>query len=183
MSTAKMKLIIDEKQDATEVATAEYIIASLIDSAGSKDNLLRVLQESVSDAFALAIDDDETVDDLESCELSFIGTRSAKNMLKRLSLPRFSTHRKKTLTERQELLLDTIVNGISMDVKFTMADSWMIPEKIIGNWCLLIQADRYTLETKIGIVKTNIRRVRASRNQDKKTSLNAFGRNAIFWID
>jgi hypothetical protein len=79
-------------------------------------------------------------------------------------------------------ILDLVIDGIDVDVKNTVGISWMIPLEAVGKICFLFRENDKKATCDIGLVKCRPEYLRPSRNQDKKTSLSAFGMKHIYWI-
>ena len=79
-------------------------------------------------------------------------------------------------------VLDLLVDGEEVDVKFTMGATWMIPREARGRMLLLVAADEIRSRCWMGLVVANPPYLRAGENQDLKTSLSAAGWAHIRWL-
>lgn len=79
--------------------------------------------------------------------------------------------------------LDYLVAGEEVDAKWSMrSGGWMIPTEAVGELCLCLTADDAKSTFSVGLVRAEDRRLRASKNQDKKRRLNDVGLSAIRWL-
>jgi Restriction endonuclease NaeI len=77
--------------------------------------------------------------------------------------------------------LDTIVDGIEVDIKNTIGDNWMIPHEAVGELCLLTLINEPTRTYSLGLVRAYDHLLNKP-NQDGKRSFSTKGKETIRWI-
>lgn len=80
------------------------------------------------------------------------------------------------------VILDFRIAGNEVDCKFSHTGAWMLPMESFDQLILVLKADDQTSTWSVGIVRVTEENRRTSENRDKKTGLNAFGRERIAWI-
>lgn len=69
--------------------------------------------------------------------------------------------------------LDTVVDGIPIDIKNTVRDSWMIPREAQCRICVLLRIDNTRSRFSAYIMRTHKTMLRPGKNQDSKRSITA----------
>src|SRR5580692_3253179 len=77
--------------------------------------------------------------------------------------------------------LDTLVDGIEVDIKNTIGDNWMIPHEAVGELCLLTLINEPDQTYSLGLVRAYDELLNKP-NQDGKRSLSTTGKATIRWI-
>jgi hypothetical protein len=113
------------------------------------------------------------IEQLSKNEKTHIGTMFELFLLKYLDLEK----------DESPTGLDTIIDGIRVDIKFTIGDNWMIPIEAVDEVVVLAQADDATSDFKIGVIRAADSVLNAGGNRDKKRSFSSAGRRAIHWLD
>ena len=83
--------------------------------------------------------------------------------------------------DRRGERLDTTVEGVEVDIKNTVGETWMIPPEAVNKICLLSAIDETSQKYSIGLIRAN-ESILTKPNQDKKRSLSSRGRSMIRWI-
>jgi Restriction endonuclease NaeI len=104
--------------------------------------------------------------ELEKTEKTYIGTKVEIVVRTLLGLERGP-------------VLDLEIEGLPVDIKWAMNSSWQIPREAIGQICLCIGGLRKLTQFQVGVVRCNEDRLNLGKNQDKKTTLSAAGREAM----
>ena len=137
-------------------------------------NIETVIGDAISDSITYVLDGENSLDVLEACEKTIIGVKVEKRLLQRLGLP--------TKRDNPRMKLDTVFNGINLDIKFTMRNNWMIPPEARGEWCLLIQADTNNNTFSAGFLCMDEHNLTKGGNRDGKVSVNKSGKSKIGWL-
>jgi hypothetical protein len=80
------------------------------------------------------------------------------------------------------IVLDLDLNGIEVDVKFTIAKNWAIPKEAVGRLCLLIKADDRTSRFSAGVLRCGYpdpKHLNDGVNRDGKRTVSGLGRSEI----
>jgi hypothetical protein len=77
---------------------------------------------------------------------------------------------------------DTEINGVGIDVKWSITESWMIPQEAVGEPCLLLSADDARSVFSLGILRADQAVLNTGSNQDKKRAISAAGKKHIIWV-
>ena len=77
--------------------------------------------------------------------------------------------------------LDTLVDGIEVDIKNTIGDNWMIPHEAVGELCLLTLINEPARTYSLGLVRAHDDLLNKP-NQDGKRSFSTKGKVTIRWI-
>ncbi|MCM3288949.1 hypothetical protein M3661_02210 [Paenibacillus sp. MER 180] len=106
---------------------------------------------------------------LDKTEKTYIGTRVQHMLQHELELP-------------YGKVMDALIEGIEVDVKFTINKNWTIPLEADGHICLLISADDDKSIFRVGCLRITSEVLNKGRNRDSKRSINSLGRNSISWL-
>jgi hypothetical protein len=79
-------------------------------------------------------------------------------------------------------ILDLTIDGLDVDVKNTLGDTWMIPREAVGKPCILVASDETKNTCFFGIFVAHLDNLTAGMNQDQKRSVSAAGFSNIHWI-
>lgn len=131
-----------------------------------------VLQGTINDVLILTRAD--SLDELEPVEKTMIGIAFEKRLLYELGLP--------TKRERRSMKLDTEINGIPLDIKFSISQSVMIPRECVNQWILMVMAKMQGQTYSVGIIKAKERFLTKGGNRDGKVTISKFGKNHIEWM-
>ena len=79
--------------------------------------------------------------------------------------------------------LDFCIAGLEVDCKYSQrVGGWMIPPEAHGEICMVLWASDDESAWKMGVVRAVPELLGGGRNRDLKTTLNAAGREAVYWI-
>lgn len=107
--------------------------------------------------------------DLEKVEKTFIGTQVEIVVRRFLRL--------------EKGLLDTVILGHDVDIKFTTVDNWMIPQEAYGHPCLVIAADEERSLCYVGLILIRPAILHGGDgNRDTKRGITAEGFANILWL-
>lgn len=151
------------------------LIDALVSLDQGKEQFVTSVGGIIRDAIDFVLDGEQTLDELEACEKTFIGTKVEKRFLKRFNLPSKRKNDKATK-------LDTVIDGFDVDLKFTLHKNWMIPPEAVGHWCLLIQVDDRGNTFSLGVLRMDEDRLTNGGNRDGKRSVNKIGKQKIIWL-
>lgn len=111
-----------------------------------------------------------SIDQLQTSEKTYIGNRIEHELLHQWGLAKEGT-------------LDCIIEGIAVDIKFSLKTSWMIPPEAINQLCVIVSADDKTSLYKYGLLRARPEFLgQGEGNRDSKLGITALGRNQIHWI-
>lgn len=110
-----------------------------------------------------------SVDDCEKTEKTYIGTKVEILFRNYLGV-------------RKGAILDLMVDGEEVDVKFTIGGTWMIPQEAMGHLCALLTGNDDTETCSLGLIRISDAVLTEGSNQDKKRSISAAGKQQIFWL-
>lgn len=79
-------------------------------------------------------------------------------------------------------VLDLLVDGTEVDIKHSIARSWMIPREAIGRVCLLITEHEQRGHFSLGLLMCRPANLRIAANQDRKVGVSAEGLARAHWI-
>lgn len=106
--------------------------------------------------------------ELEKTEKTYLGTRVEILMRARMQVPKG--------------VLDFIIGGENVDMKFTITGNWMIPQEAVGHACLLAALDEQNSRCFLGIFYADPANLTGGANRDGKKSVSAFGSTQILWL-
>ncbi len=109
-------------------------------------------------------------DDLVNVEKTFIGLRLEHVIRDMIDVP--------------SGLRDLVIDGMDVDVKNTVRDTWTIPPETYRDEepCILIRSNETTLRCWLGVIFARDAYLTSGANRDGKRSISASGRDNILWI-
>jgi hypothetical protein len=111
-----------------------------------------------------------SIDQLQTSEKVYIGNRVEHELLHQWEL-------------EKEGLLDTHIEGIAVDVKFSIGKSWMIPPEAVGHLCIIVSANDERSVFCLGLFRVRQSHLGSGKgNRDGKRSINKLGKQAIRWL-
>lgn len=108
------------------------------------------------------------MDDLEPNEKAVLGIKVEAALRYFLDFPRGK--------------LDFRIGSHDVDVKFSIATSWMIPPEAVGHACILCSADDRNSRYSFGIGFATEDNLTAKGNRDQKKGFSAAGKARIVWL-
>lgn len=165
----------DESDEVTALPDVERIKTALFSCAPTSDRFLKETAHVIHEATTYVLDGEPSLDELEACEKTYIGTKVEKRFLKHWGLP----SKRKGVVHK----LDTVIDGIDVDIKFSISakGSWMIPPEARGKWCLLISM-QWPTTYSIGLLKMESENLTKGANRDRKVSISSDGKSRIDWL-
>ena len=109
-----------------------------------------------------------SLDECEKTEKTYLGTKVEILIRDYLGFPKG--------------LLDLEVDGLDVDVKNTMRDTWMIPREAVGKACILMLENETTGRCSVGVLVCHRHNLTSGTNQDGKASVSSAGKLNIHWI-
>ncbi|SED17517.1 NaeI family type II restriction endonuclease [Rhodobacter sp. 24-YEA-8] len=106
--------------------------------------------------------------ELEKTEKTYLGTRVEILMRARMQVPKG--------------VLDFMIGGENVDMKFTITGNWMIPQEAVGHACLLAALDEQNSRCFLGLMYADPANLTGGANRDGKKSVSAFGATQILWL-
>jgi hypothetical protein len=106
--------------------------------------------------------------ELEKTEKTYIGTKIEILVRNYFRLPKG--------------ILDLKIEGMDVDVKNTLGNTWMIPREAVGKPCILVASDEDRHICFFGIMIAHLHHLTAGLNQDQKRSVARVGFAAIHWL-
>lgn len=151
-------------------------LAAIRDDLCQRANGLKAIQSDIPpllrEAIDIVIDTPRTgrrsYDELEKTEKTYIGTRVEILVRSYFQLPKGA--------------LDVMILDQDADVKFTIANNWMIPREAVGAPCLLLAADEQRALCFFGIFYADLAYLTAGANQDMKRQISSKGFANIMWL-
>ena len=111
-----------------------------------------------------------SIDQLQASEKTYIGNRVEHELLYQWGL-------------MKEGDLDCIIEGLCVDVKFSLGTSWMIPPEAIDQLCIIVTADDSASKYSYGLFRAKRDYLAGGAgNRDGKRGITAAGRTHIDWI-
>jgi hypothetical protein len=148
------------------------IEAALLAKAGGLDRLTAKLPVLIRQAIDEVIDAPRTgrvhAQELEKTEKTYIGTKVEILVRNFFHLP--------------QGILDLRIDGLDVDVKNTLGQTWMIPREAAGKPCILVASDEVRHSCYFGILIAHLTNLTSGLNQDQKQSVSAIGFSNIHWI-
>lgn len=105
----------------------------------------------------------------EKTEKTYLGTKIEILLRAALNLPKGK-------------ILDLSIDDIEVDIKHSIARSWMIPREAIGRVCLLITENEQKGLFSLGLLMCRPENLRFAVNQDSKAGVSAEGITRAHWI-
>lgn len=110
------------------------------------------------------------IDELESTEKTYLGTRVELELRNFLDLQRGPK-------------LDLDILGVDVDVKNTTASNWMIPSEAVGHPCLVVAIDEKRALFFVGLIFAHSDHLTQGKNKDGKGTVSSpRGFSNILWI-
>lgn len=163
---------VDEAHpDFEEIRRIETVIAALV---GGLDRLRLEFPGAIRAVIDAIIDPVRTgrtrFDHLDNVEKTFIGLKVEHVLRDLLDVPKG--------------LRDLIIDGMDVDVKNTVRDTWTIPPETYREEepCILIASEEATNLCWLGIFFARDAYLAPGMNRDGKRSVSAFGFENIWWI-
>jgi hypothetical protein len=136
-------------------------------------NLRKVAGRAIREAIDRVINGRYTgrysIEQLDKTEKTYIGTAVEHALLYYLDL-------------EKDAPLDTKIDGIPVDIKFTVGQNWMIPEEAVNQLCLLVSADESKGTYELGLVRASSTLLHEGGNKDKKRSFSKKGKESVYWL-
>jgi hypothetical protein len=155
-----------------DFAIVKRLESALARQAGGLEKLRQELPVLIRQAIDEVIDTPRTgrvhARELEKTEKTYIGTKVEILVRNFFRLPKG--------------ILDLTIDGLDVDVKNTIGDTWMIPREAIGKPCLLVASDEVKHTCFFGIFVAHPDNLTPGLNQDKKASVSAAGFVNIHWL-
>lgn len=147
-------------------------LAGALTSRATGGDLTRDLPLLIRQAIDEVIDTPRTgrvhARELEKTEKTYIGTKVEIIVRNYFRLPKG--------------ILDLSVDGMDVDVKNTLGDTWMIPREAVGKPCILVASDEVRRTCYFGLIVAKLAYLTLSTNQDLKRSITVAGAENIHWL-
>jgi hypothetical protein len=147
-------------------------LAGALTSRATGGDLTRDLPLLIRQAIDEVIDTPRTgrvhARELEKTEKTYIGTKVEIIVRNYFRLPKG--------------ILDLSVDGVDVDVKNTLGDTWMIPREAVGKPCILVASDEVRRTCYFGLIIAKLDYLTLSTNQDLKRSITVAGAKNIHWL-
>jgi len=146
----------------------------LLKQVGSLQQLESELPQLLQDAIDFVIDPVRTartkISDLDSVEKTFIGLKIEHFLRDYLDVPKG--------------IRDLVIDGIDVDVKNTIANTWTIPPETYGTEdpVLLIAVAQDDGVFSLGLMVARRKYLTSAKNRDAKLSVSAQGKKNIHWL-
>ena len=107
-------------------------------------------------------------EELEKTEKTYLGTKVEIQLRALLGFPKG--------------LLDFVIAGHDVDVKFTIGNNWMIPVEAVDQICIVTAADEERALCYLGLIKARPSYLTGGVNRDNKGSVSSEGFSNIDWL-
>jgi hypothetical protein len=148
------------------------IEAALLKQAGGFDKLKAQLPTLIRQAIDEVIDAPRTgrvfARELEKTEKTYIGTKIEILVRNFFRLPKG--------------ILDLKIDGLDVDVKNTLGNTWMIPREAVARPCILVASDENRHSCYFGVLVAHLHHLTPGLNQDQKRSVSSAGSANIHWL-
>lgn len=150
------------------------IASVVVEKMGGHEQLQSIFPEMIRDVIDRIIDPVTTgrtrFEHLDNVEKTFIGLKVEHVLRDLMDVPKG--------------LRDLIINGMDVDVKNTVRDTWTIPPETYRDEepCLLIASDEATNECWFGVIFARDQYLTQGKNRDGKRSVSAEGFRHIWWM-
>lgn len=162
--------------------TSQSLRKSLLSILPGAEQFKQRTGEIIADSLHYILDGEDNISCLESCEKAFIGVKFEKRFLKALGLPVNTKNSKRDRKGQGRKTLDTVLDGIDIDIKFTIGKNWMIPPETVGEWSVLVRADYSKNIYSLGIMFLDKDLLTNGENRDKKITVSGMGMHHINWL-
>ncbi len=110
------------------------------------------------------------IDQLKTAEKIYIGNRVEHEILHEWGLVK-------------ERPLDAVIQGVPVDIKFSISEGWMIPPEAMDQLCVMVKADDANSEFSVGLFRARRNLLgHGAGNRDAKWNLVRAGKEAIHWV-
>lgn len=148
------------------------IESALISQAKGFNRLKAELPTLIRQAIDEVIDAPRTgrvhASELEKTEKTYIGTKVEILVRNFFRLPKG--------------ILDLRIDGMDVDVKNTLGNTWMIPREAVEKPCILVASDEERHTCYFGIFVAHLANLTTGLNQDQKRSVSSAGFANIHWL-
>lgn len=157
-----------------DYAELQRIAAIIVERAGGYQRLQKNFPLLIREVIDSIIDPARTgrthFNDLVNVEKTFIGLRLEHVLRDMIDVP--------------SGLRDLVIDGMDVDVKNTVRNTWTIPPETYRNEepCILIRSNEENLLCWLGVIFARDKYLTISTNRDGKRSISAYGKNHILWI-
>lgn len=127
-----------------------------------------LLREAMDDVMRTPQTGRRLYEDLEKTEKTYIGTRVEIEIRSLFYLPRGK--------------LDVYINGLDVDIKFTIGNNWMMPLEVVDHPCFLVAADEVAARCYFGLFFADEALLTKGANRDQKRSVSADGFAHVMWL-
>lgn len=162
---------LSAQQDAKLLAHIELELRRTIRSGD--DDLQGVTAQLIRRAIDEVIDAPRTgrltLIDCEKTEKTYLGTKIEILFRQAIGQPKGEA-------------LDLSIAGIDVDIKHSIARSWMIPGEALGKVCLLINENERTALFSMGLLVCRVENLTSGGNRDKKLQVSRTGMSQIRWL-
>ncbi|MEO1242495.1 MAG: NaeI family type II restriction endonuclease [Pseudomonadota bacterium] len=147
---------------------------SFIQKVGGEETLRSIFPILIRETIDLVIDPVRTgrtrFEQLDNVEKTFIGLKVEHALRDLLDVPKG--------------LRDLVLDGVDVDVKNTVRDTWTIPPETYRNSepCFLVASDEMNNQCWLGIIVAREEYLTKTPNRDGKKSVSAAGFKNILWI-
>ncbi|QWU16227.1 Restriction endonuclease NaeI [Paenibacillus sophorae] len=129
----------------------------------------RILRKSIDEVVNGRYTGRFSIAQLDKTEKTYIGTRVQHMLQHELELPYGN-------------VMDALIDGIEVDVKFTIGKNWTIPLEADGHICFLVSADDDRSIFQAGCLRITQEVLNTGKNRDSKRTINLMGRGSISWL-
>jgi hypothetical protein len=163
----------------------DFLVSEITNYVELNDETASIIVNTLYHVLA-TVPNRNSLDDLEACEKTYIGTAIEKNWLNTFGLPNKYTKNKIKQLKKKGIEyvnpnLDTVIGDVDVDVKHTIGNNFMIPKECIDQHCLLVKTNFNKWNFSLGVVLAADDIMTKGKNQDSKRSLQCSNPN-IKWI-
>lgn len=173
MEPSLLSLIATNLSQSPDADTLDLVFKAILRQAGGISGFTSGVPPLFRKAFDEVIDSARTnrfiLAELEKTEKTYIGTKVEILFRAFLKLPKGK-------------LLDLVLDGVEVDIKFTVGQNWMIPEEAYGHPCLLLRCDERTGFCSVGLLVIRKELLNVGLNKDKKATISKIGMTHVRWF-
>lgn len=135
---------------------------------GLRSELPKLIRQAIDEVIDAPRTGRSSVAELEKTEKTYIGTKVEILVRNFFHLPKG--------------ILDLKIDGLDVDVKNTIGNTWMIPREAVGKPCILVASNEDDYCCSFGVFIAHPANLTQGVNQDQKRSVSAAGFSQIHWF-
>jgi hypothetical protein len=142
-------------------------------SAGGRksfeEDIPAMLRQAIDEVIDTARSKRFTIDQLEKTEKTYLGTK-IEILLRNALGVECGAH------------MDLLIDGVEVDVKNTIGNTWTIPNEAVGHTCILISTNEAKAQCSFGLIVIRPEILNLGRNRDQKTTIKKSELSNVHWL-